>query len=67
MMLGTVRPVPAAFTGPFQPGKVGCGADVYLRPDGMVFARALWRVLLRRPLVDGCPSPRPSPPMGERR
>ena len=26
-MLGTVRPVPSAFNGPFHLGKVGCGAD----------------------------------------
>jgi len=25
MMLGTVRPVPSAFNGPFDLGKVGCG------------------------------------------
>jgi hypothetical protein len=25
-MLGTVRPVPSAFTGPFHLSRVGCGA-----------------------------------------
>jgi hypothetical protein len=39
MMLGTVRPVPSAFTGPFHLGKVGCGAFLSVadtRTDGRV-------------------------------